>query len=104
VADWCREIRCIDPGADIRGRYASMEQGLALAGVKTLPMFFARLLRRAGLRQTRAARTGDVAVINISGLTCGAIVAAKGYVVLGEGIGLSRTGFAGARRIAAWSV
>lgn len=103
VADWCAEVRGIDPAAEIRGRYDTLEQALALTGTRTLPAMFDRLLRGAGLTRTRHLAYGDIAVIRIAnGPPRGAIVT-KGFVVVGE-IGLSRVPLADARVVCSWSV
>lgn len=105
VADWCTEIFGIDPGTSIRGRYGNLDEGLALVGVRNLPMAFHSLLGAAGLRLTRAPLPGDVVTVALSdGLARGGILTSRGYVVVGEEMGLSRVEVMAARRVAAWSV
>ena len=104
-ADWCKAARGTDPASEIRSRYHDLNSGLALAGAKNLPAAFRRLLRSAGLRSTRSPVVGDIALIALADLQPrGTIVARSGYVLLGEGLGLSRVRFEGARRLAAWSI
>jgi hypothetical protein len=105
AADWCVRARGIDPARDIRGRYATFEQGLELVGVKSLPMGFQRVFQRAGLRLTRQPMPGDVALIQMAGVdACGALVTSAGYVALARGGGLSRLPPDRARLIAAWKI
>lgn len=101
LADWCGRIIGRDPAVCIRGRYASTSEAMALVGVKSLPMLFARLCRAAGLRLTTQPAYGDICIIELGGVVRGAI-RTRGYVVIGEGAGISRV--VRARLVAAWSV
>jgi hypothetical protein len=64
-------------------------------------MVFARLFRSCAVPLTRTPRYGDVCMIELDGSVRGAIRTA-GYVVLAQGMGISRV--AHARLVAAWSV
>jgi hypothetical protein len=104
VADWCAEMRGVDPASHIRGRYDDLSEGLALAGARSLPVGFHRVLGASGLRRTRSPEPGDVALIALAdGVARGSIMAGAGYVLLGEN-GLSRVDIGIARLVAAWSV
>jgi hypothetical protein len=105
LADWCLEVRGVDPAAKVRGRYNSIDEAHALVGTRSLPALFNKLFRSVGVKRTRDPIYGDVAMIQIVGDTDlrGAIVTG-GYVVIAAGGGLSRVRHHCARRAVAWSL
>ncbi|MGM5018729.1 DUF6950 family protein [Tardiphaga sp. 367_B4_N1_1] len=101
LADWCLAETGRDPAAELRGRYATAEQGSKLMGTASMPKAFGRAFRSACLRLTLDPVYGDICMIELGGNVCGAI-RTRGFVVLSDGAGIGRV--ASARLVAAWSV
>ncbi|MGE0213371.1 MAG: hypothetical protein AB7S41_16900 [Parvibaculaceae bacterium] len=74
IADWVRAETGSDPGAGVRGAYASEEEAdRYLSGYGGLGMAVARGMRQAGLRMTKTVAPGDVALILAGDEVCCAI-------------------------------
>lgn len=104
IADWCLELRGVDPAASIRGLYQSVEGANALVGTRSLPALFNRLLRDVGVKRTRDPVYGDAAMIRIGDSDLRGAIVTSGYVVVAAGGGVSRISHTLARRICAWSM
>lgn len=103
LADWCLSEMGMDPAANIRGQYTTVEGAQAFVDVSNLPQVFGRLFRGIGLRLTRSPVFGDVAMIKIGELPVRGAIVTGGYVVIGDA-GISRVPRHAARLVAAWSV
>jgi Domain of unknown function (DUF6950) len=90
LADWCVDLCGVDPAANMRGRYSTLEEALAISKSKNLVAMFHKLLRRVGVRRTIEPRCGDLAVIELGEKLRGAIVTSRGFAVVAEGGGISR--------------
>ena len=102
LADWVVFCGGPDPAASVRGRYATEDELMALAGPGGLPRLFDRLLRGGGLRRVRNVDAGDVAIVSIAGTAPrGALRNLRGFVLVAPK-GVSRIPAAGARVIQAW--
>jgi hypothetical protein len=97
LADWIALKRGTDPAAAWRGRYRQ------IADVPAMLPLIKRLARGAGLQPTLQPAPGDVALVSIAGgPVTGAIVTARGFVVLAAGGGLSCA--RRARLVRAWTI
>ncbi|MGE0653411.1 MAG: hypothetical protein AB7P12_16965 [Alphaproteobacteria bacterium] len=80
IADWVRAETGSDPGACVRGAYATEEAAdRYLSGYGGLAMTVARAMRQAGLRMTKTVAPGDVALILAGDQLCCAIRTATRY-------------------------
>lgn len=102
VANWVRQARGRDPGAGLRGRYATRIGWLRIANRAggILPLF-AGLLGGVGLRRAKHPVTGDVGLVRVPGFgVFGAIKVERGWFVRMQG----RVVIAPFKPIAAWKV
>lgn len=116
LADWCLEVRGVDPAQNMRGRYDTIEQAFALARRRSLPALVNKLFRDVGVRRALGPPDhGDAAVIQIGENDArGAIIIHKAiaggaaimtsYVVIAAGGGVSRVPANMVHRICAWSL
>lgn len=88
LADWILRRRGFDPAAELRGRYARLEEVPGIAG--GLLRILTGLALAHGLAVTRYPEIGDVALIRLCGRPAvGAIRGPRGWLVLSEGGGIS---------------
>jgi hypothetical protein len=104
LADWCLAERGIDPAASIREKYSSVDEAQQFVGVGSLPQVFGRMLRASGIHLTTSPVYGDIAMIKIGDAPVRGAIVTNGYVILSEGVGISRIEINHARLVAAWSI
>lgn len=103
LADWIKHVTERDPAAPVRGRYASKDELVTLAGPFGLPRLFDRLLCAGGMVRTKETHLGDVAIVSIAGAKpCGAIRGERRFNVLASD-GLSAVPVEGVCVIMAWT-
>jgi hypothetical protein len=103
LADWIKLVRGFDPAAALRGSYHRLEDVPGMHERGGLLHVLTSLARSSGLHTTRHPRLGDVALVSIAGgPVVGAIRGERGWMVLGEGGGLSCV--RSARMVKAWAL
>lgn len=101
VADWVQVATGRDGASELRGRYATPAEALALHGPRGLVGTVDRCARAVGLQRTRAPAVGDIAVIAALGELYCAIRTRRGWAVRADRAVMI---VPSARVVAAWVV
>lgn len=109
LADWYMAVSGFpDPASDLRGRYHTREECLALCGPLGFPRMIQRIAKRARLERTHTPFGGDIGVLRTrpGDVAIGAIKKADGWAFLSlkGGIASIRDDEPALRPMAAWRI